>query len=216
MWAVESNGVVSAVEERQRVGFYVPRPPGGHEPTLIALLTHALSANASTGGGARLVCMEPGGEFAVRRALDAVELQEADARAAHQASGFGALVAQSEESKQRQEWLNPIVPVAKRLFYCLRLSAEVHRFPDACVDQVRAALAALQLKSLDLVLVPWPADPSPLSRQVRQRQVPTHTHSYHPTPLPTKETGAGFRRSYTSDSVLLFPRHAASRKLKYR
>ena len=38
MWAVESNGVVSAVEERQRVGFYAPTPPGGHEPTLVRRL----------------------------------------------------------------------------------------------------------------------------------------------------------------------------------
>ena len=178
MWAVESNGVVSAVEERQRVGFYVPTPPSGQEPTLVSLLTHSLSANASTGGGARFVCMEPGGEFAVRHALDAVEAEEEDALNAHQDSGFAALVAQSEESKQRQEWLNPFVPVSKRLFYTLRLSEEVHRFPDACVDQVRTALTALQIDALDLVLVPWPSDPAPLSRHVRQRQVSTApTHS---------------------------------------
>jgi hypothetical protein len=38
MWAVESNGVVSSVEERQRVGFFAALPPTGQEPTLVAAL----------------------------------------------------------------------------------------------------------------------------------------------------------------------------------
>jgi len=170
MWAVESNGVVSSMEERQRVGFHAATPGPGQEPTLTALLSHAMSANASTGGGARFLLLEEGAAGCARKAIDEVLAEEEAAQRAHTDSGFVALVGQSAESAATQAWLNPVLPVTSRLFYVLRLTEDCHRFPDAVGQQVKACLEGLGIRSLDLVLLPWPADPSELSRHVRNRQ----------------------------------------------
>ena len=91
MWSVESNGVVSSLEERQRIGFMCSTPLGGHEPTLVTMLSSALSSNASTGGGARFVMLENGSEFSVKKAIDEAVKQEELDEASFKASAFGAL-----------------------------------------------------------------------------------------------------------------------------
>ena len=105
MWSVESNGVVSVLEERQWVGFMCPTPLGGHEPTLVTMLSSALSSHASTGGGVRFLMLENGSEFSVKKAIDEAVKQEAIDEANFKSSAFGALA--EGYAKTEAESLNP-------------------------------------------------------------------------------------------------------------
>jgi|MDSY01.1.fsa_nt_gb diketogulonate reductase-like aldo/keto reductase len=170
MWSVEGNSKLSVIDERQRIGFMCPTPLGGHEPTLVTMLSSALCGSASTGGGVRMLMLENGSEFSVKKAIDEAAKQEEADEANFKASAFGALA--EGYAKTEAESLNPKVPMPKRLFYALRLTDDVHRFKESAAEQVMKVLETLELDHLDLVTVPWPADESEtLTRKVRNKQV---------------------------------------------
>jgi hypothetical protein len=100
-----------------------------------------------------LIVFEPGSEYSVRRAIVEVERSEAAAKAVHENDGFAALVGITPEGAARHAWLNPPMTLTRKLFYVLRLTEDVHRFPDTAQNQVSTALDKLNLDAVDLVLV---------------------------------------------------------------